>query len=39
MVKKMNRYTVILSVRFYRAETLSYSRQRTHSREKDTVLI
>lgn len=28
-----------ISVRFYRAETLSESRQRKHSRERNIVLI
>lgn len=37
MVKENEHNTI--SDRFYRAETLSYTRQRKHSREKNTVLI
>lgn len=39
MVRENEQIHDNISVRFYRAETLSYSRQRKHSREKNIVLI
>lgn len=39
MVRENEQIQGNISVRVYRAETLSYSRQRKHSREENIVLI